>query len=203
MKTHQKGFGAVEVLFVILITGLLVSAGWFMWTKSRDASTVSTQSDVKTQANDQASEDANSDTAAGAGENAEVATFKNQVAFSSDLKQEILTKVAGPLVYYHNEIQNVDIRDVVIDTAPAGPGEAKYTLSYYFVSDGPADQEYGFQFGENGVVGYWQPMLCDPGGCIAYSQALKEKYPDSYNAYLACGADDGSGKPVITCTNTL
>lgn len=46
MKINQKGFGAVEVIIVLVVVGLIGGAGWYVWQKNKDNdSTKTTQND--------------------------------------------------------------------------------------------------------------------------------------------------------------
>jgi len=49
MKKNQKGFGIVELLLILLVAGLVVGAGWYMWgRKNKEANSSTAQSTKNT-----------------------------------------------------------------------------------------------------------------------------------------------------------
>ena len=48
MKKHQKGFGAVELLLILVIIGVLGLASWYVWIKDRGAPQKSATSQSQT-----------------------------------------------------------------------------------------------------------------------------------------------------------
>jgi hypothetical protein len=112
-------------------------------------------------------------------------SFENESSLDSKTKQEILTKVAEPFVYYHEEILDIDLKNVVIDVDAnrMGPDDFRYKLTYHTGDD---KQESGFLFGANNRIGYWLPGACDEGGCTPYPEDFKQEYPATYDAYAAC-----------------
>ncbi len=49
MKHNQKGFGAVEVIIVIIILGLVGGVGWYVFSKNKDSSEPSSSTQVEEQ----------------------------------------------------------------------------------------------------------------------------------------------------------
>lgn len=168
MNRRQTGFTVGTVLLVVVVLALSVAIGWFVWKQNDDAKTDKT-------------------TTTNAGEQLPVATFKPEASFSDEAKQEILSKVADPFIYYQEKILKIDMEYVSIKPTPnkMGPDDYQFILEY---RDGAGSQTSGFSFGAYNQIGYWHPGLCDEGGCASYPEDFKQKYPLNYQAYLDCEA---------------
>lgn len=114
-----------------------------------------------------------------------VVKFEPATAFSDSTKQEILSKVAEPFVYYQERILKFDLTDVNVTSSSnmMSPDDYQFALGYY---NKGSWQEMGFLFGAHQQIGYWQPQLCNDGGCTSYDETFKQKYPLNYQAYLDC-----------------
>lgn len=183
MKKFQSGFTVIEVLVIVVILGLVGTVGWLVYDRQKNnqspkASTSQTnKSEVKETP-----------------EVKSIITFEDEASFDSADKQKILSQVAEPLVLHHEKVLNIKLKEVVIkkSTNMVNSADARYVLSYVY-EDNPDSNKFGFIFGYENQLGYWQPQLCDHGGCNEYPEALKNEFPDNYKAYVECNAASEAG----------
>lgn len=171
MKKDQNGFGIVGVLLIVVLAGLMGFVGWRVYAMNTGSK--------QTESNASKSPATSNDST--------VISFTPEASFSHGVKQEILTKVVNPFIYFHEESLKIKIRGVVVDPDPGtmGPDDYRYRLTYHYAN---SQERMGFLFGAKNRIGYWQPPLCDPGGCMPYPDDFKQKYPITYQAYQECQA---------------
>jgi type II secretory pathway pseudopilin PulG len=174
MRKSQGGFNLVGVLVVLVILGLIGVAGWLVWSKHAHKDTSKQPAAQQTRTTDS------------------VIRFENESSFDAADKQLIIDRIAKPLVVDHAEVLKTPLKEVVIkkNPKPFSPSDARYILNYSYTSD---PTNLGFIFGADNKIGYWQPLLCDDGGCKEYPTELKTQFPENYKAYLACKAASDSG----------
>lgn len=187
MKTNEKGFSVFEIIIVIVIVGLVGTVGWLVKEKQEMPKTAN-EITAKTELAEQKADNTEKPVLISK------IKFENETSFDLTEKQKILSRIAEPLLFYHEEVLKIELKEVLIkkSTNMMSSIDARYTLNYPHKND-PASSKLGFIFGRNNKIEYWQPQLCDHGGCIEYPTALKNKFPDSYNAYLACKAASDAG----------
>ncbi len=115
--------------------------------------------------------------------------FAANSGISESTKQEIRSRIAEPMLYYHEAVLHISMKEIFIEKSKnvMSNEDARYILSYSYEND-PHGSGMGFIFGYGNIVEYWMPLLCDHGGCREYPDIYKNKYPDNYSAYSACQA---------------
>lgn len=185
LNRDQSGFSALEAILLCIIVGIVGFTGWYVWQAKQTASKTLDEASKSATANNDASKSDQASTAI---------IFKNEASFQATDKQQILNRIVNPMVFYHNEVIKVPLKSITIEKNHdmKSPNDSRFILS---AVDAKQNAKLGFIFGENNKIGYWQPLLCDEGGCIDYSEALKAKFPENYDAYVACkAASDSSDK---------
>ena len=182
VNKNESGFSAIEILIVVVVLGLMVAVGWLVWdrqkSESNDKSTTS-QTEKVVQKDDSPVVSASSNKI----------KFESEESFDSIEKQKIVSQFAEPLLFYHEEVLKIKLKEVVIkkNTEKANDSDGRYVLSYPYEKD-PTNNNFSFVFGNNNKLEYWQPLLCDDGGCDEYPTSLKNKFPKNYDAYVECKA---------------
>lgn len=185
-KLNQKGFTGFEIALLVLVLAALGFAGYTVWQKNKPDNSPQTSQTPETKSKTNQSKEES--------ESHGKIVFVGIDSVDPTEKQKILSQIAEPLLFYHEEILKIELKEVKIEksTNMAGSNDARFMLSYpYKISDGGTDS--GFIFGYNNKIEYWQPELCDHGGCREYPVELKNKFPENYTAYVACKAAKDSG----------
>jgi hypothetical protein len=188
---NQGGFAALEAVLIVVIVGIIGFAGWFVL-NAKDSTDKSLAGNNSTTPSYDKKDSKVTDTKEPA------ITFKNGATLDTNDKQLILARIVDPMVFYHTNVLKIAIKEVVIDknSSMMSTADSRFTLNYSYAKE---PGSFGFVFGENNKIGYWQPQLCDDGGCIDYPAELKAKYPDTYAAYTECkAARDGGDKQKAT-----
>lgn len=185
-KLNQKGFSHFEIALLVLVLAVLGFAGYTVWQKNKPdnqpQTSQTTETKPKTDDNKEESEPTSK------------IAFENESSFDAAEKQKILSQIAEPLLFYHEEVLKIELKKVVIKKNPnlLNPDDARYILNYPAKGDSSTNSQ-GFIFGYKNKIEFWQPLLCDHGGCSEYPVALKNKFPESYKAYVDCKAAQDAG----------
>ncbi len=188
VHTNNKGFGLVGFLIVVVVFIGLVSSGYYVYSKNASKTSLSTNQEDRSTAGDKAKSISSTDRskdAQGPESYKSVISFKDNGSLTEAQKDEIRVKLAEPLSFYHFNNLNIPLKQVSVQKAET----QGYTLSYVYAED-PQTNKFGFVFNPEDVR-YWQPQLCDHGGCNPYPESLKKAYPANYKVYEACRAAEG------------
>lgn len=185
-KLNQKGFTGFEIALLVLVLAALGFAGYTVWQKNKpDNQSQTSQTTEKKSKTDKSEKES---------ESHGKIVFEGMTSLDPAEKQKILSQIAEPLLFYYEEVLKIELKEVKIEksTNIASSADARFMLSYpYKVSDGGSDP--GFIFGYNNKIEFWQPGLCDHGGCKEYPAELKNKFPENYSNFLACKAANDAG----------
>lgn len=119
-------------------------------------------------------------------------TFKHPQSFDPRTKQQIMDQIVNPLITDQEQVLHLKLQYVTVDVDKNAMGaEDDRFLLGYRTADAPS--ESGFVFGANHHIGYYQPVICDEGGCMSYPELLKQKFPANYQNYLACQSANNAG----------
>lgn len=187
LRKDSKGFGLIEVLLIIAITGV-IGVGYYVFSQTSSKISSSNAQDITDKSNKEAI--STSSTEQSKSEKTTepykaVISFNDGGSLTQDQKSEISSKLAEPLSYHHFKNLNIPLKEVTIQKAES----QGHTVSYVY-AENPETNKFGFVFNAN-EVRYWQPQLCDHGGCAPYPESLKKAFPANYEAYLACEAAEG------------
>lgn len=174
---NQRGFSLIELLLIIVLAGVVGGVGYYAYSQSQKTDETSTpQSSVN---------EPNSSLVANIADFKKLpagVTFNSSSDFSSSEKKEILHKYADPFVYYQTNVLKLGSIKVLISKYNNSKGDLpRYSMSYL---DSTNKVVMGESFGDEGIIKYWLPQLCDDGGCMEYSAIFKQEFPDTYQAYL-------------------
>jgi hypothetical protein len=178
---NNSGFKVVLFSLVIVVVGMAIGAAWWVWNRNayQDDGTES-DSTFSNQSTSTANETPES--ARYSAHGVEI-VFEDEAQFSDELQSEILEKIAKPYAFY--EAPGSDLKTIAI-SVNYGPDGSKEDYSLSAAYESVPDSGTGFVFGGEDKIGYWQPQLCDPGGCIPYPEDLKNSYPKTYQAFVQC-----------------
>lgn len=188
LNNNSRGFGLIEILLLVIAISGVIGVGYYIFSQNSNKTNSPNSLNQNTQSDTEATSVSNTDSAKSKLKMEpykEVISFKDNGSLTETQKNEISLKLAEPLSFYHFKNLNIPLKEVTIQKAET----QGYTLSYVYVEK-PETNKFGFVFNAS-EIRYWQPMLCDQGGCIPYPESLKEAYPANYKAYEACQAAEG------------
>jgi hypothetical protein len=99
-------------------------------------------------------------------------------------RTEIIRKITDPMTAYYKDVLK-DPQPLHITVKLGTSPDAKlypnkdwgYVLGYGSTGE-------GFTFGEDGMIDYWRPALCDEGSCQPYPEGFRRAFPDTYARYM-------------------
>lgn len=186
LYNNSKGFGLIKILLLVIATSGVIGVGYYIYSQNSNKTNSSNTLNLNAQSEAEANSVSNTDSATSKIEPyKKVISFKDNGSLTEAQKTGISLKLAEPLSFYHFKNMNIPLKEVTIQKAES----QGYTLSYVYAKN-PETNKFGFVF-DASEVRYWQPMLCDPGGCDPYPESLKKAYPANYKAYEVCQAAKG------------
>lgn len=198
-STSNQGFGVVPLLIMLAVVALIATVGYAVFKSNNAPETSRTQTEQEAaKAFDAA---AKAKIRAADYKKEGIVTFKRVSYYGEVKRNEIMAKIVDPLIYDHEEVLGIKLSQVTVDINDArySYDDTHFTLNYSYENE---SQKSGFIFGPGGRVNYYQPHLCDHGGCKPYPEGLKQKFPANYQAYVACQtvADDKEKQQELGCS---
>lgn len=191
MKRNEQGFGAVEILILLVIAGLVGVAGWLVYSSQKD-----TKTSNATQKNDAAQESTNGTTNTSAADESSTSltpTYSPATLFSDSEKTSLDKMLIRPNIDYAEQYKDKEGYDPLISITVTSktdaeyatqPDYAKYRYTVKVVSKSGATSD--FLYGEKDVIDWWLPE-CFDGKC-GLTDTFKNKYPEIVSKLQAQGS---------------
>ena len=176
MRKNNKGFAHIAVIMVAVMLVIVGLVGWKVWRDNKEP----------------VQNNASREQSYGNGK----IHFKNESSCKPVVKQQILERVAEPMLYYYDNILNSKLKYINISKESNSSNvQSGYILEYTDgSSSNTAMHDSGFIFGQDDYIQYWYPQLCDDGGCNDLPAEFNAKYPKNFETYMSCQQSQKSGE---------